>query len=156
VSFPDCLVLMERISEVLVLMERISEVLETDAEIIAMGRDDRVEALPLMTAVVEKFDLSLQATVHEQFQNLPSLVPLVISMWREASASGMRFTLTGEAPASRTEFHSRKRVRAVVDYEADGITVTLSHLDGHHAAWYLPQATEWNQPQEIREAALVS
>lgn len=123
------------------LTASVTELLESDEvreQVLAMlASGASTEAfLRLFTGTA---DHGMATLARAEVAELPAtLVEMVVNTWAVAEASGKQFVLRSVAPDRPLEFAHAGRTRVTLDMEAERVTVSLSHVPGHHAAWYAP------------------
>lgn len=90
-------------------------------------------------AMLRFADAETAATLATEFRELPAATAsLILNAWHLADRCGKPFEVVSARPIDVLGFARHKRVRIVVDSDEDGVRVSISHVPGRHAAWYVP------------------
>lgn len=78
--------------------------------------------------------------VMAEWAELPeSFLPILLTAWELAHDRGVLFTVLSETPVSPITYARTGRVTTRIEYDAGGVRLYVSHVEGHHAEWFKPR-----------------
>ncbi len=120
----------------------LTQILGSDDEIRQMVKEGASPG-EVMRAAMDQLEPELAKEMYAESLELPrAFAGTIVKAWMTADRDGKRFALRSVDPTDVEEFTEKRRVRFVLDYEEDGITMTLTHVAGVHATWYVPQRAD--------------
>jgi len=91
--------------------------------------------------IADHCDPMTAEVIRSEFASLPrSFMSTWLIAWRLADEAGQSFEMISEPAPRPLEYAKAGRVAYRIEHDNEGVRMYVSHVHGHHAEWFKPDA----------------